>query len=226
MMGAIVHTLNLRLHADELGYIARHAGDTLILVDRSLLPLLEQFVAGVPTVRHVIVIPDDGPTAEGQLDYEKLHAGEAAEYDWPRLDENTACTLCYTSGTTGNPKGVIYSHRSSVLHALLSCLSDAVPVAQRDVLMPVVPMFHANAWGYPHMACTAATGAAMVFPETEALLGGGGGGGGKSRGSLLDLHVAEEGADHGRRGCPRSGWGSWRSSTRTPGAGICRACAR
>jgi len=172
MMGAVVHTLNLRLHPSELGYIARHAEDSVILVDRSLLPLLDQFVTGVPSVRHVVVMPDDGPTPQGKLDYEQLVSAESPDYAWPRLDENAAATICYTSGTTGNPKGVVYSHRSSTLHALVCCMADSNGIAARDTVMPVVPMFHANAWGLPH-AC-AAVGAKIVFPgpklDPESLL--------------------------------------------------------
>ncbi|HTB76575.1 MAG TPA: long-chain fatty acid--CoA ligase [Polyangiaceae bacterium] len=172
MMGAVVHTLNLRLHPTEIGYIARHAGDSVVLVDRSLLPLFNQFIESVPSIRHVIVMADDGPTPEGKLDYERLLAAEPAQYDWPRLEENTAATICYTSGTTGNPKGVVYSHRSNVLHALVGCLPDQTNLSQRDVVLPVVPMFHANCWGFAHMA--AAVGASLVFPgpklDPESLL--------------------------------------------------------
>jgi fatty-acyl-CoA synthase len=172
MMGAAVHTLNLRLHPSELSYIARHAEDSVVLVDRSLLPLLEQFVSSVPTVRHVVVMPDDGPTPKGKLDYEEIIGQESPEYPWPRLDENAAATICYTSGTTGNPKGVVYTHRSSVLHAMMLCMTDAHGISNSDTIMPVVPMFHANAWGRPHAA--AMVGSKLVFPgpklDPESLL--------------------------------------------------------
>ncbi len=172
MMGAVVHTLNLRLHPTEIGYIARHAEDSVVLVDRSLLPLLDQFKASVPSIRHVVVMPDAGPAPDGMVDYEKLIAPEKTDYDWPRLDENAAAQICYTSGTTGNPKGVVYSHRSSVLHAMAACMADSLGVSMNDTVLPVVPMFHANAWGLPH-AC-AAVGAKMVFPgpklDPESLL--------------------------------------------------------
>jgi fatty-acyl-CoA synthase len=161
-MGAVLHTLNLRLSPDDLAYIARHAEDQVLVVDRSLLPLLAKFEQEVPSLRQVIVVPDDGPTPEGRLDYEQLLAAEPDGFAWPALDERTGAMLCYTSGTTGRPKGVLYSHRSIVLHTLACCTTDVLGLRGTDVVLPVVPMFHAAAWGLPFDAL--ATGAKLVFP--------------------------------------------------------------
>ncbi|NUQ79698.1 MAG: long-chain fatty acid--CoA ligase [Polyangiaceae bacterium] len=161
-MGAVIHTLNLRLHPTDLAYIATHAEDRVVIVDQSLMPLFSKFRDQVRSIRHVIVVPDAGPAPEGTLDYEALIAPEADHFDFPELDENAAAMICYTSGTTGNPKGVVYSHRSTVLHTLAACMADALGISERDTVLPVVPMFHAAAWGLPYTA--AATGAKIVFP--------------------------------------------------------------
>ena len=162
-MGAIVHTLNLRLHADEIGWIANDAEDTIAVVDQSLLPLFERFRAKVPSIKHVIVVVDKGePLGEGQLDYETLIAGESPRFEWPKLDENQGAMLCYTSGTTGDPKGVLYSHRSIVLHALVGATPGVTGISADDVVLPVVPMFHASAWGLPYISVL--VGAKLVFP--------------------------------------------------------------
>jgi fatty-acyl-CoA synthase len=161
-MGAVLHTLNLRLHPNDLGYIARHAEDRVLVVDRSLLPLYEKFASAVPSIERVIVVPDDGPAPNGRLDYEQLLAPEPDTFAFPELEERTAAMLCYTSGTTGNPKGVLFSHRSTVLHTLVSCMSDVLGVCGADTVLPVVPMFHAAAWGLPYDAV--ATGAKIVLP--------------------------------------------------------------
>jgi fatty-acyl-CoA synthase len=162
-MGAVVHTLNLRLHPTEIGYIANHAEDTVVVVDQSLLPLFEKLRDGVKSLRHVIVVPDKGEkVSEGMHDYEELLAASRPSYAWPRLDENAAAMLCYTSGTTGNPKGVLYSHRSTVLHALVASMPNHIGASVDDVMLPVVPMFHAAAWGMPYIAMFG--GAKLVFP--------------------------------------------------------------
>jgi len=179
-MGAVLHTLNLRLHPNEIGYIARHAEDQIVIVDRSLLPLFRQFADQVPSIRHVIVVPDDHATlpSEGYMDYEQLIAGESG-FEWPELDEKSAAILCYTSGTTGNPKGVLYSHRSTTLHSMATMMVDCLGVRESDVVLPVVPMFHANAWGLAH-ACVG-VGAKLVFPGPKL-----------DAASLLDLMVREK----------------------------------
>jgi len=179
MMGAVVHTLNLRLHPSELLYIAQSAEDSVLIVDRSLWKLYEAFGPKVTSARHVIVVPDAGPAPDGTLDYEALLAAESDEFAWPTLDENDAAMLCYTSGTTGNPKGVLYSHRSTVLHALVSCMTDTLSLRQSDIVLPVVPMFHASAWGLPYSAVLAGAKLVMPGPHLDAV-------------SLLDLMAAEK----------------------------------
>ncbi len=161
--GAVLHTLNLRLHADDLAYIASHADDKVVIVDDILWHLFEQFRQRV-NFRHVIVVRHtDQPLPPGTIDYEQwLAAADADAFNYPAFDERQACAMCYTSGTTGKPKGVLYSHRAITLHSLGNGMVDTLAVNERDVAMPVVPMFHANAWGFP-FTCTL-VGASQVFP--------------------------------------------------------------
>ncbi|HET8872942.1 MAG TPA: AMP-binding protein, partial [Gaiellaceae bacterium] len=163
--GFVLHTLNLRLHPSDLAYVAAHADDRAVIVDRSLVPLLEQF-QGETNIEHVFVVEDS---------YEDL-LGSARPDEWedPQLDEREAAAMCFSSGTTGRCKGVVYSHRSTVLHALGVATTSplGLRVAHGDTLLPVVPMFHANAWGYPYLA--AMLGTKLVFPgphlDPESLL--------------------------------------------------------
>ena len=164
LSGAVVHTLNARLHADELTYIVNDAADRALFVHSSLLEAFEEIRDRV-SVEHVIVIPDDGPTPEGYRDYEELIADEPEAFEPPPLDERQASGMCHTSGTTGRPKGVLYSHRSTSLLAMMSCMTDTVGVHERDSILPVVPMYHANAWGLPYAATYA--GAKQVFPGRD-----------------------------------------------------------
>ena len=162
-MGAVLHTLNVRLFADQLTYIVNHAEDRVILVEDSLIPVLEKLAPTFESVEHYVVIGDgDAGELPRALRYEDLLDAQSPGYDFPALDDRQAAGLCYTSGTTGNPKGVLYSHRSNILHALGQCMVDSIGVSADDRVMPVVPMFHANAWGVPYGSTV--TGADLVMP--------------------------------------------------------------
>ena len=160
LMGAVIHTLNPRLHPDELSFIAADAEDRLIVIDESLVSAFEAF-RSAQAWEHVIVVSHSGEVPDGMLDYESLIA-DAEPMSWPEPDERSAAAMCYTSGTTGRPKGVVYSHRALVLHSLSAALPDSMSVSARDTVLPVVPMFHANAWGIPYTAAFA--GASLVLP--------------------------------------------------------------
>jgi fatty-acyl-CoA synthase len=166
-MGGVCHTINPRLFPEQIVYIVNHAEDQLLFVDLNLLPLVEKLHSQFKTVRHVVAMTDRAhlPTdvkIPNLLVYEELIADKPGTYEWPTFDERTASSLCYTSGTTGNPKGVLYSHRSTVLHAYGAALPDTLGLSARSVVLPVVPMFHVNAWGLPYTA--AMVGAKIVFP--------------------------------------------------------------
>jgi len=161
-IGAVLHTLNLRLSPDDLGYIVNHAKDKVLIIDQVLLPLYEKFKDRI-SPEHVIVIQQAGPLPEGVKSYEDLlNSAEGEPTNLFEGDENTAAAMCYTSGTTGMPKGVLYSHRSIVLHSMLSAFTDGLAISESDVVLPVVPMFHVNAWGLPY-TCTM-LGCTQVFP--------------------------------------------------------------
>jgi fatty-acyl-CoA synthase len=159
-MGAVVHTLNPRLHPDELAFIAGDAEDRAIVVDESLLPVLDSF-RSAHDFEDVIVVSDSGELPNGAIAYESLIDG-ADPLEWPAPHERRAAAMCYTSGTTGRPKGVLYSHRALVLHSMGAALPDAMNISSRDTVLPVVPMFHANAWGIPYTATM--MGASLVLP--------------------------------------------------------------
>ncbi|CAG4898128.1 3-(methylthio)propionyl-CoA ligase [Paraburkholderia saeva] len=166
-MGAILHTINPRLHEDQVAYIANHAEDQYIFFDLTFLPLIKAVAGRCKTVKAFIAMTDHAhmPKDAGidnLLCYEDLIEASSPDYAWPRFDENAASTLCYTSGTTGNPKGALYSHRSSMLHTYAAALPDSLNCSARDVILPVVPMFHVNAWGLPYIACM--VGAKLVLP--------------------------------------------------------------
>ena len=173
-MGAVLHTLNLRLDPQVIGYIADHAGDDVVIVDQTLVPLLVQVLPHAPAIRHVIVtsggdeggfVPPADLVAAGRPvhSYEALLAEQPDTFDWPDVDERSAAAMCYTSGTTGHPKGVVYSHRSMHLHSMAVCMNGVFGLSDVDRVLPVVPMFHANAWGLPYAAVLA--GASLVMPD-------------------------------------------------------------
>jgi len=165
--GAVLHTLNPRLHPDQVVYIADHAEDRVLFFDLTFLPLIEAVASRVKTIKTFVAMTDRAhmPASSkvaGLLCYEELIDGASDDYEWPSFDENSASSLCYTSGTTGNPKGALYSHRSTVLHTYAAALPDALNCSARDSILPVVPMFHVNAWSLPYVACM--VGAKLVFP--------------------------------------------------------------
>ncbi len=165
-MGAVLHTLNIRLFPEQLTYVVNHAEDSVIIVDASLVPLLAKVHAQLTTVRHVIVAGGDADAGEAlgtTLDYETLLAAEEPGYPWPELDERQAAGMCYTSGTTGDPKGVVYSHRSTFLHSIAVTSASSLAINQFDRVLTIVPMFHVNAWGTPYAAFL--VGADLVMPQ-------------------------------------------------------------
>jgi fatty-acyl-CoA synthase len=164
-MGAVCHTINPRLFPEQITYIANHAEDTYLFVDLTFVPLVEKLRSSLKSIKGVVIMTDKAHMPDSIPDaicYEDLVASHSGDYVWPVFDERTASSLCYTSGTTGNPKGVLFQHRSTVLHSYAECMPDVVNLSATDTLMPVVPMFHANAWGLPY-AC-AMTGSKIVFP--------------------------------------------------------------
>jgi fatty-acyl-CoA synthase len=167
-MGAVLHTLNIRLFPDQVTYIANHAGDEVVIVDSSLIPLLAKVLGGMTTVHTVLVVGDGDtaplePTGKQILRYADVLSGGSASYDWPDVDERSAAAMCYTSGTTGNPKGVAYSHRSMWLHSQAACTTNSLQLSFQDTALVIVPQFHANAWGIPYAAFMA--GADLVMPD-------------------------------------------------------------
>ena len=166
--GGILHTLNLRLHPHEIAAIARHAADRFLIIDDVLLPILEKFREDAPFEK-VIVVPYGGCSMPaGVLNYEELLAGAGDDFHYPAMDENDGAVMCYTSGTTGNSKGVLYSHRSLVLHSFAELGADAFAISHHDTVLPVAPMFHANGWGVPYSCAMAGTRLILPGPNLDA----------------------------------------------------------
>ncbi len=177
VMGAVLHTLNIRLFPEQLAYVTNHAEDRVVIVDASVVPLLARVAAELKTVEHYIVIGEgdaDALTVNGAsvLRYDELLAAEQLGFAWPDVDERAASAMCYTSGTTGNPKGVVYSHRSSYLHSMAACDAGAMALTERDRVLAIVPMFHANAWGLPYSGWMAGSDFLMParFLQAEPLV--------------------------------------------------------
>ena len=168
-IGAIYHTVNPRLFKDQICWIVNHAEDRMMFVDLTFLPMLEKYAEGLPTIERYVVLTDKAhmpqTTLRNAVAYEEWITEVDSDFAWKSFDENTAAGMCYTSGTTGNPKGVLYSHRSNVLHAFMASLPDAKGISARDVVMPVVPLFHANCWSLAFS--TPLTGATLVFPGAK-----------------------------------------------------------
>ena len=167
-MGAVLHTLNIRLAAEQIAFIANQAEDSVVLVDASLVPMFTAVLVDLATVHTVVVVGDgdvESLAASGKniVRYDDLLDGQRDVYDWPNIDEKSAAAMCYTSGTTGNPKGVVYSHRSTYLHSMSINSANAIGLVDGDRVLPVVPMFHANAWGQPYAAVMA--GADLLLPD-------------------------------------------------------------
>ncbi|MFT7405487.1 long-chain fatty acid--CoA ligase [Zhongshania sp.] len=167
--GAVCHTINPRLFPEQVDYIINHAEDKLLFTDPAFLPLLEQSQGKLPKLTKIVVLTNAANMPQTSLsnieDYESFIAGHSDHFNWPDIDENTASGLCYTSGTTGKPKGVLYSHRSCVLHSYAAALPDTMNLSSKDVILPIVPMFHVNAWSIPY--CAAMVGAKIVFPGSK-----------------------------------------------------------
>src|SRR3954451_9095822 len=163
-MGAVLHTLNIRLFPEQLSYVINHAEDRVIICDASIAPLLAKVRDQLTTVEHIIVKgPGDASVLGDTLDYDELLAAEEPGFDYPDVDERAGMAMCYTSGTTGNPKGVMYSHRSTYLHSVMVTSTAHIAMSEHDRMLVIVPMFHANAWGTPYAAWM--IGADLVFPQ-------------------------------------------------------------